>query len=248
MTGALAAAADQLQAAIANLAASGSPDVAACRAKLAEIVALKQGVAVASPASLATLSGQIAAVADAAKSSAQEALTQANGGSAQMNQLTTAQATARAAVGVVMAGMKDFDPYLKFASPGDEAEYREREKQRQEQIAREQAKQTPEGDLNAITIAKDQMADAGVHGAARSPEFASRNQALDDAGATLAASMDRDAPKRAATSQTPSQHDADLADAMAALTAAGVKGPPADKPEVTHGLQADGSPSTVRLR
>ncbi len=88
--------------------------------------------------------------------------------------------------------MKDFDPYLQFG-PGDmEADYRKREAERRAYIAAEQAKGTPQGDLNASGAAVGQMADAAAHGAANSPEFQSRWDALVDSTAKLRAQMVRE--------------------------------------------------------
>ncbi len=81
---------------------------------------------------------------------------------------------ARAKVDEVMHGMKDFDPYLRFANEHDEAEYRRREEERRAYIDAQHGKGTPEGDLNASGAAVGQMADAAAHGASDSPAFRQR--------------------------------------------------------------------------
>lgn len=67
-----------------------------------------------------------------------------------------------------------FDPYLRFVSGGDEADYRTREAERQRQIADQLARGTAEGALNAGGLAAGQMLDAHAHGAGASPEFLPR--------------------------------------------------------------------------
>ncbi|KAJ8134275.1 hypothetical protein OY671_012512, partial [Metschnikowia pulcherrima] len=57
-----------------------------------------------------------------------------------------------------------------FASAEDERAYRQREAERRSYIEAEQAKGTPEGNLNAAGATVGQMADAKAHGAG-GPEF-----------------------------------------------------------------------------
>lgn len=242
LAGELSAAADQLQAAITTLIASDIPAVAACKAQLRDIVALKQGVANASPAALTALSSQIAAVAASAASSAQSAVAQGSSGGAQMSQLLTAQGASRQAVNAAMDGMKDLDPYLKFTSAEDERAYRERERERRAAIEREQSKGTPEGELAASQLALAQMNDAKDHGAGDSLEF----QRLFDGVATTNAALKsevRSAAKEQQVQSEPAQSrpavpatSSELADTMAALKAAGVR--PSAATTEGHGLNA----------
>jgi hypothetical protein len=74
---------------------------------------------------------------------------------------------------------KIFDPYLSFASAEEEAEYRRREQEAKRYMEAEMAKGTPEGDLNAAGAAQGQLLDAAAHGAADSPEFKERWEALE---------------------------------------------------------------------
>lgn len=71
-----------------------------------------------------------------------------------------------------------FDPYLKFASAHDEEEFRRREAERQAAIAEAMAEHTPEGELRALGIEREQLNDAGAHGADRSREFKSKLDVL----------------------------------------------------------------------
>jgi len=67
-----------------------------------------------------------------------------------------------------------FDPYLKFASAEEEAEYRRREAETKRYIDAELAKGTPEGALNAAGGIQGQMLEAAANGADQSPEFKER--------------------------------------------------------------------------
>jgi len=94
----------------------------------------------------------------------------------QAQQLALAQtsAAARASVSDFTHAYYDnrvFDSYLSFASPEDEEEYRKREAQWREEIAKAQAEHTPQGDLRAANLAIRQLEDAGAHGADRSADF-----------------------------------------------------------------------------
>ncbi len=75
---------------------------------------------------------------------------------------------------------KIFDPYLRFTSPQDEAEFRKREADNKKYIDAQLAKHTPEGDLNASGGAIDSMLDAHAHGAGNSPDFKSKWNSLTD--------------------------------------------------------------------
>lgn len=86
-------------------------------------------------------------------------------------ELAAAQAASRTQVQAIMRNMHRFDPYLEFTSPEEEASYRRRESDRRSYIEQQQGRGTPEGDLNASAAAIGQMADAGMQGAATSPEF-----------------------------------------------------------------------------
>lgn len=154
--------------------------------------------------------------------------------------LIEARENARHTVENVWAGMKDFDPYLKFSSAEDERAYRDREAARLAQIEKEKAKNTPEGDLNAVRLTKQQLGDAGQHGADRSPDYASRLSALDDAENQLQPAMQANRSTEKKSAPSPNHSD-DLAAAMAAFADAGVKGPPSDNPTIDHGLQSDTS-------
>jgi len=244
LTATLATAQQQLEAAISSLRRSASPELSRSEMQLSDLIALQRGVATATPSALARLSSQIAAVAAEATTSAQNAMS-ASGSSTQTTAGMLAQARddARHTVDAVMAGMKDFDPYLKFASPEDERAYRERENARQAEIERQQAKSTPQGELNALQIAKQQMDDAGSHGANRSPDFADRRAALDDAQIGLSQAVQSDRAEKPMP-----KHESDLAAAMKALSSAGVRNSAANDQDISHGLNVDTSAGYARLR
>jgi hypothetical protein len=88
--------------------------------------------------------------------------------------LAGSAAAARAEVQSAMATMSHFDPFLRFASPQDEEDYRRREAARSAYIEAELARGTPQGDLNASAGVIGQMVDAKANGAGDSPEFQQR--------------------------------------------------------------------------
>ncbi len=84
----------------------------------------------------------------------------------------------------------EFDKYLRFASAEDEQDYRKREEERKQAIQKALDEHTPEGTLRALQIAREQMRDAGKHGATASPEFEPTMKSLDDAEAKLKKQVD----------------------------------------------------------
>ena len=162
------------------------------RSQLSSIAGLRQQVGTASIAMLGKLQGQVSAIVNVAASAAHEAQASAQAGSASPMGMAQFASAARAETNAVMAGMKDFDPHLRFTDARDEEAYRQREAERRAIIAAEQAKGTPEGDLNASGAAVGQMADAAAHGADKSPEFQARWDALTASTAKLRAQLIRD--------------------------------------------------------
>ncbi|MBV8686900.1 MAG: hypothetical protein JOZ90_11010 [Alphaproteobacteria bacterium] len=112
--------------------------------------------------------------------------------SAPTAELAVASAASRQQVQAIMRDLHRFDPYLQFASPEEEAEYRRREAERRADVEREQAKGTSQGELNASAVALGQMADAAAHGADSNPEFQHRFDELAATHARLRDSMRRD--------------------------------------------------------
>lgn len=104
---------------------------------------------------------------------------------------------------------KIFDPYLRFASAEDEAAYREREEERKREIKEALALGTPEGTLKANLLSREQMLDAGAHGADKSPDYAPMLAQRDASIERLAGAMDR------AAAQAPNEVDAALGDTPA---------------------------------
>jgi hypothetical protein len=165
-----------LTAAIAELRRAGnSPLLAQSEANLSALARLQATVSDASPAALAALTAEIVAMTTTAMDSAQQARgVAASSQSGDAGSLATLASASREQVQSVMRGMQDFDPYLQFDSAKEEAAYREREVQRRAYIEAQQAKGTPEGDLNAAGAAVGQMTDAKAHGAGDSPQFQKR--------------------------------------------------------------------------
>lgn len=89
-------------------------------------------------------------------------------GNAVSGSLQQAATTSRTAVASAMDYLRHTP--LQFASAEDERAYREREEETRRYIAEQNAKGTPEGNLNASGAAVGQMVDAKAHGA-HGPEF-----------------------------------------------------------------------------
>lgn len=89
---------------------------------------------------------------------------------------------------------KIFDPYLRFASPEEEAAYRQREEAYQRAITAASAEGTPEGNLRATRLAIAQLEDAGAHGADASPDYAPTLAGLRTAERGLAGELARSSP------------------------------------------------------
>lgn len=177
MIGKLAIAQFDLENALAELSRNGA-STGPLETQLHNLSAAMRQVGAAGSAALASLRSDVAAIVTQSGAVAQQARTTAT--SAQSADAAELASAARDQVNAVMRGMKDFDPYLQFDNAEAEADYRRREGERRAYIEEQQAKGTPEGDLNAAGAAMGQMADAGAHGAAASPDFDRRWNALAD--------------------------------------------------------------------
>ena len=138
-----------IEAALADFAGADPTVREQLRAQLGSISGLRQQIGIASMATLNSLQTQVIAVAGIAANAAHEAQASALSGSSSPMGMALYANNVRQVVNAAMAGMEDFDRYLQFG-PGDtEADYRQREAERRAYIAAQQAKGTPEGDLNA---------------------------------------------------------------------------------------------------
>ena len=180
------------------------------RGQLSLIAGLRQQIGTANGSALSMLRGEVTALASNAAAAAQEARTSASANASSANGIAALANAARQQTADVMSGMKDFDADLKFANARDEAEYRQREAERRAYVAAEQAKHTPQGDLNASGGAVGQMADAAAHGAANNPEFQERWEKLTASTEALRAQLIRDG-------KDVSQFDAHLRDDLRAI-------------------------------
>ena len=149
--------------------------------QLQVIASLMRNVGTASPGNLAAFREQVATViaqSTAAVSAARDAAaaTMSAGEVARISAETRRQTEE---LSRDMYERRIFDPYLKFASAEEEDAYRRREAEAKRYMDAELAKGTPEGDLNAAGAAQGQMLDAAAHGAADSPEFKERWEALE---------------------------------------------------------------------
>lgn len=182
--GRLAAASFDLEARLAEIsrAAGAAGGDSEARAQLAQLTALSRSVATASPALLATLRTEVTANLAAASNVSQQIKTEATASQAiRAAEFAATSAATRSTVESLNADLYErriFDPYLKFDSAEDEAEYRKREAQSQRYAAEQLAMNTPQGNLNAGGAIAGQMLNAEVHGAGESPDFAPRWNAL----------------------------------------------------------------------
>lgn len=234
MLGQLVAGQFALEAALAELAGADPAIRDRLRNQIGTLAGLQQQVGTATGGALSSLRAEVANLTENATAAARDARTSAASNMSSASIATLAQA-AREQVNNVMAGMKDFDPYLHFGSKEEEEEYRRREAERRAYIEAEQAKGTPQGDLNAANAAIAQMNDAKTHGADRSPAFADRYAALEQARDRLQSAISPEPAKEtlrngnenldpkptpAPSTQTKSS---DLDAAMAAFREAGVQ-------------------------
>ena len=200
----------------------------------------------AGPGGLAALKAEVLAANFAAQSLAQQ--TRSATATAQNTEvaLHAAQHEARRAVDDFTRDFyerKIFEKDLRFASAEDERAYREREEQRRREIEKARAEDTPEGDLRAVRLAKEQLLDAGAHGADSNPDYAPMVKRMDDAEQKLAAQMPRHQQAVEAEAVDPLDAVAPSQNVppaiIATLRAAGVTTPPSGE---GHGLTQKNDP------
>ena len=142
--------------------------------QLAHLSRLAQRIDHANGQALTELRAEVTAIVAATQSTAQQARSAAVSGEAAEVALHAAQAEARRVTGDFLHDYyerKIFDPYLRFASPEDERAYRDREEARLRAIEEARALGTPQGELQALRLAQEQLRDAGRYGAADSPDY-----------------------------------------------------------------------------
>jgi hypothetical protein len=163
--------------------------------QIAALMALQQQVGSASPSLLALMHGSVTAAVTAATTLASQA--EAQSATGQNNVSTQQLANATMAARETVAEFQDsffkrkiFDPYMHFDSAEDRDAYYAREAERQTAIQAALAKNTPEGAHEAAVLSRDQLKDAGAHGADQSPEYqpmlARLNKSADDLEASMA--------------------------------------------------------------
>lgn len=117
---------------------------------------------------------------------------------------------------------KIFDPYLRFDSANEEEEYRKRERERKEEIERLQKIGTPDALQKVAALHKEQIQDAGQHGASACPDF-QRIEGLAEQNLAEATTL-LDRSKNEARSAAKGE-DSQLAAIRDALASAGVAAP-----------------------
>lgn len=247
LLGQIVAAQFDLEAVVTELARTGG-NPGDAQNQLQFLSNLQRSVGAANPVALAQMRSEIAATVNAAQAVAAQGRSAASSDDKTV-ELAETTANTRRTIGDVSEKLferKVLDPYLTFASPEDEAEFRRREAERQEYVRRELAKGTPEGALNASNATVAQLEDARDHGADRSPDFetlystaiTAREQqrtAMVNAGVITPPNN-----QQAANSPQPSPPPtapSELDDVAAALRAAGVALPATEQtPLNAHGL------------
>lgn len=160
--GRLAAAADRLSAVVSELSQAVNSGVFPLRAAdLAAIGSIVQ-------------SGEAhAALAEASSPMATSVTLAANVATASAETRTETESLARD-----VFDRHIFEPYLRFRSAEDEAEFRKRQAADKKYVDEQLARHTPEGDLNASGGMIDSMLDLHAHGAGNSPQFTPRYNAI----------------------------------------------------------------------
>jgi hypothetical protein len=247
LLGQIVAAQFDLEAVVAELSRTGGNSGDA-QNQLQFLSSLQRTVGAANPVALAQMRGEIAATVSAAQAVAAQGRSAASSDDKAV-ELAETTANTRRTIGDVSEKLFErrvLDPYLNFASPEDEAEYRRREAERQEYVRRELAKGTPQGALNASNATIAQLEDARDHGGDRSPDFdtllsratVARDQqraAITNAGASTPTNNQeaRNTPQPTPPASSPSELD----DVAATLLAAGVSLPTTNiAPLNAHGL------------
>ncbi|MBP8231273.1 MAG: hypothetical protein KAY22_03120 [Rhizorhabdus sp.] len=173
MIGRIGSAQSDLEANLAILLHGGdTASVALAEAQLQVLAGLQRRVDQARGADLVSIRGEVLAISAAAQLAAQQARS-----SSAMSAAASIQDASERARKTVLGLVDDYyekkvlDPYLRFSSPEDEAEYRKREAERQAAIQKALAEGTPQGNLRAAQLMEDQLRDAGAHGADQSPDY-----------------------------------------------------------------------------
>ncbi|WP_150131398.1 hypothetical protein [Caulobacter mirabilis] len=231
--------------------AGGAELLAAAEAQMTDLVGFQRRLA-SGTVSAAALRGEIVACVTAATNVAQQVRASALTSDRSASALDVARTEARAAVNEFAdAYYRDriFDPYLRFSSAEEEEAYRKREAERQQQIERAKAEGTPEGDLRAVRLSRDQLRDAGAHGATASPDYARWDERFGRAETALEAQIGRGSRERGNTA--PSAQNIDPLDdiapnsnidpaLLASLRSAGVT--VADQSQSGHGVTQSAKP------
>jgi hypothetical protein len=143
---------------------------------------------------------------------------------------------------------KIFDEHLDFASPEQERAYRDREEARRKAIEEARALGTPEGELRALQLAKEQLLDAGRYGAADSPDYAPMLGRIDDAIKPLEQALfaQPEAKKEAEAAFDSTEAALVPPDIIAVLQAAGAR--VADQTQTGHGVSLNTARETSAVR
>lgn len=158
--------------------------LAAAQGQMSRLAGLQHRIESASGAGLAAIRAELMASVAASQTLAQQTRSTVANAQAAEVALHAASAEAHRVTGDFVRDFyerKIFDPYLTFGSRDEERAYREREESRQRAIEEARALGTPEGELRALQLAKEQLLDAGRYGAAENPNYRPMLGRIDDA-------------------------------------------------------------------
>lgn len=203
----------EIEAHIAGLHRAGDgAALAAAGNQLQGLSQLQNRIARADGAGLASIRAEVTAFVAAAQVIANQAMASAATTQTAEAALHLASEAARREVTSFVEAFYEkriFDPFLRFASAEDEEAYREREERRKHDIKEALGLGTPAGTLKANRLSREQMLDAGAHGADASPDYAPMLAQQDASIERLAGAIDR------AAAQAPNEVDAALGDVPA---------------------------------
>lgn len=235
----------------AAIATGDSGSVAAAEGQLHRLAALGRKVERASPESLRAMQAEVAAVVATAQLAAQQGKVASTSAHMAHAALHSAQAHAHKVTGDFLHDFYErriFDPYLTFSSPEEEQAYRQREEARQRAIEAARALGTPEGELRALQLAKEQLLDAGRYGADRSPDYEPMLGRIDDAltplGQAISSPPEANREAHSAFDSTEAALVSPELIAVLRATGAGI----ADQNQTGHGISLNAARDTSAVR
>lgn len=158
--------------------------LAMAQSQLSRLGGLHQRIEQMHGGSLAAIRAEVMATVAVSQTMSQQARSTVASAHTTEMALHAAEAEARRVTGDFVHDFyerKIFDKFLDFASSEEEEAYRQREAERERAIRDALAEGTPEGNLRALELSKEQLLDAGRYGASDSPNYQSTLNRIDAA-------------------------------------------------------------------